>query len=79
MNAIRNVLTSTWREVGFASETIGYTVSFGRSSVTPRAVLAAGSQLAVYKERIGDNEGPRSLFSAAFRVLWVSRRRTHAD
>ena len=44
MNAIANLLQSTCRAIGFGSEIIGYTVSFGRSLITPKAVLAARLQ-----------------------------------
>ena len=44
MNAIANLLQSTCRAIGFGSEIIGYTVSFGRSLITPKAVLAARPQ-----------------------------------
>ena len=57
MNAIRNVLTSTCRAISFGSEVIGYAATFGRSLVTPKAVLAARllaaeSPLAMCTQRI---------------------------
>ena len=64
MDAIRNVLTSTYRVARFGSEIIGYTVSFGQSLVTPKAVLAARllvaeSQLAMCTQRIEGKNAPR--------------------
>ena len=44
MNAIANLLQSTCRAMRFGSEIIGYTVSFGRSLVTAKALLAARLQ-----------------------------------
>ena len=76
MNAMSNLLQSTCRDINFGSEITGYTVSFGRSLVTPWAVLAARlleaeSQLAMYTQRIEDKKVPRPRFGAAFRALWV--------
>ena len=66
MNAISNVLQNTCRAISFGSEIIGYTVSFGQSLVTPKAVLAARllaaeSQLAMCTQRIEGKKAPRPL------------------
>ena len=65
MNAISNLLQSTCRAIGFGSEIIGYTVSFGQSPITPKAVLAAESQLATGTQRIEGKKTPRPLPSLA--------------
>ena len=76
INAIRNLLRSVCQAWRLGAEIIRYAVSFGRSLLTPKAVLAARllaaeSQLAVCAQRIEDKKAPRPRFSPAFRVLWV--------
>ena len=60
MNAMSNLLQSTCRAIRFGSEIVGYTVSFGRSLLTPKAVLAAQLVGADSQQHLGAADRARS-------------------
>ncbi len=76
MRMIHGLFQTILRTISALREAAGYIYTFLRAFISPRAtlaarVLAAESQLAVYKRRIEEKNQPRPRFTQAFRLLWV--------
>ena len=77
MNRITCLLGNVLDAFGVLSELTRYTSVFIRGLLTPKArlaarLLAAESQVAVYKLRLQQKKDPRPRFTPGFRLLWVA-------
>jgi len=76
MKAIQSIFINLYGAFRFIQALIGYTRIFISAQLSSKArlaarLLAAESQLAIYKHRISQKKEPRPSFNPAFRFFWV--------